>query len=186
VIASSRSMRESDKPSAPIADRAKGAENRIEGDALQRRCAPCAHHLRFAFGSGGGPYAGIARPYHLSESSPAMNANRSQSTCERVSVRGDKICRERVCASQRPGGVLAPRFVLSQRRDGNRRSGLRDCRRKPGVLSETTGNRICAGLGGGGGSPDRTSLRVLFPANREKNREFRENRPTSLILTSFL
>jgi hypothetical protein len=108
-----------------------------------------------------------------------MNANRSQSTCERVSVRGDKICRERVCASQRPGGVLASRFVLSRRRDGNRRSGLRECRGKPGVLSETAGDRICAGLGGGGGSPDRTGLRQLFPANREKNRELRENRPSS-------
>jgi hypothetical protein len=138
-------------PRTPVADRAEGAENRIEG--------------------------AVWRPYHLSESSPAMNANRSQSTCERVSVRGDKICRERVCASQRPGGDLAPRFVLSRRRDGNRRSGLRNCRAKPGVLSETAGNRICAGLGGGGGSSDRTSLRVLFPANREKNREFHENRP---------
>jgi hypothetical protein len=28
---------------------------------------------------------------------------------ERVSVRRDKICGERVCASQRPGGVLVPR-----------------------------------------------------------------------------
>jgi hypothetical protein len=109
-----------------------GAENRIEGT--------------------------VWRPYHLSESSPAMNANRSQSTCERVSVRGDKICRERVCASQRPGGVLAPRFVLSHRRDRNRRSGQRECRGKPGVLSETAGNRICAGLGGG-----RTRIRTLDP-----------------------
>jgi hypothetical protein len=36
------------------------------------------------------------------------NANQSQPTCERVSVRGDKIRRETVCASQRPGGIFAP------------------------------------------------------------------------------
>jgi hypothetical protein len=34
--------------------------------------------------------------------------NRSQSTCESVSVRGDKICREKGGASQRPGGIFAP------------------------------------------------------------------------------
>ena len=112
-------------------------------------------------------------PLSPPEFSPAMNANRSQSTCERVSVRGDKICRERVCASQRPGGVLAPAIRPLHRRDANRRSGLRECRGKPGVLSETAGNRICAGLGGG-----RTRTRTLDPLIKSRCR------PTSVSFDS--
>jgi hypothetical protein len=87
-----------------------------------------------------------------------MKAIRSQSTCERVSVRGDKICRERVCASQRPGGILPPRSAVTRSRDRKLRSRLRECRGKPGAFPETAGNRICAGLGGG-----RTRTRTLDP-----------------------
>ena len=39
------------------------------------------------------------------------------------------------------------------------------------------------GLRGGGCSPHRTGLHRKFPANREKNREFRGNRPSAAILT---
>jgi hypothetical protein len=35
----------------------------------------------------------------------AFKAKVAIATCERVSVRGDKICRETVCASQGPGGI---------------------------------------------------------------------------------
>jgi hypothetical protein len=38
------------------------------------------------------------------------------------------------------------------------------------------------GMGGGGCSPHRTGLQLKFPANREKNREFRGNRPPEAIL----
>jgi hypothetical protein len=53
---------------------------------------------------------------------------------ERVSVCWDKICQERVCASQRPGGVLASRSAVSRSRDRRLRSGLCECRGKPGVF----------------------------------------------------
>ena len=80
-----------------------------------------------------------------------MNANRSQSPCERVSVRGDKTCRERVCASQRPGGSLPPRSAVTRSRDWRLRSGPPECRGKPGGFPETPGNRICVGLRSGAG-----------------------------------
>ena len=69
--------------------------------------------------------------------------------CERVSVRGDKICRERVCASQRRGGILPPQSADSRGRDRRLRSSLRECRGKPGVFPETARNRLNARLRGG-------------------------------------
>ncbi len=80
---------------------------------------------------------------------PAANANRSQSTFEPVSVRGGEICRERVFACQRPGGILHPRSTATRRRDRKRRPSPRESRGIQGVFTETAGNRICTGLGGG-------------------------------------
>jgi hypothetical protein len=97
---------------------------------------------------------------------------------ERVSVRGDKICRERVCASQRRGGILPPQSAVTRSRDWKGRSGLRECRGKPGVFRETAGNRICAGLRGGGCSSNRTGLRGNSRLNA-KNREFLVKIPVS-------
>ena len=82
---------------------------------------------------------------------PAANANRSQSTFEPVSVRGGEICRERVFACQRPGGILHPRSTATRRRDRKRRPSPRESRGIQGVFTETAGNRICTGLGGGAG-----------------------------------
>jgi hypothetical protein len=58
--------------------------------------------------------------------------------------------------------------------------------RKVKDFPNAPGNRNCAGLRGGGGSPIRTGLCRIFPANREKNREFRENRPSQSILKRLL
>src|ERR1700694_5181617 len=82
---------------------------------------------------------------------PATNANRSRSTFYPVSVRGGKICRERVFACQRPGGILHPRSAVTRRRDRKRRPGPRESRGTEGFFTETAGNRICTGLRGGAG-----------------------------------
>jgi hypothetical protein len=94
---------------------------------------------------------------------PAMDANRSQSTVERVSARGDKICLERVCASQRPGAVLAPRSAVSRSGDRRLRSGLRECRGKPGVFPETARNRLIAKLRGGAGRTQTSNQAIMRP-----------------------
>jgi hypothetical protein len=100
-----------------------------------------------------------------------MNANRSQSPCERVSVLGDKICRERVCASQRPGGILPPRSAVSRSRDRRLRSGPRECRGKPGVFPETARNRLIARLRGGDSKTRTACLLVMGiePVSKRSN-----------------
>jgi hypothetical protein len=99
--------------------------------------------------------------------------------CEPVSV--DMRTRLRPRGQNLPGKGLrepetgrrfGPAKRPSQRRDGNRRSGLRKCRGKPGVLSETAGNRICAGLGGG-----RTRTRTLDPLIKSQLLTLQSTRP---------
>jgi hypothetical protein len=107
----------------------------------------------------------LRRPLRL-QRPPAMNANRSQSPCERVSVRGDKICRERVCASQRPGGILPPQFAHTQSRDRKRRPRSRECPGKLGVLPETAENRIRTRLRGGPGRTRTCNHSIMSASGR--------------------
>jgi hypothetical protein len=51
-----------------------------------------------------------------------------------------------------------------------------------GLFDESPEILLRVGLRGGGCRPHRTGLRLKFPANREKNREFPVNRPPESIL----
>jgi hypothetical protein len=63
----------------------------------------------------------------------------------------EKICRERVCASQRLGGFLPQLSALTRRRDRKCRSRPRQSRGRQRVFPETAGNQNLPGLRGGPG-----------------------------------
>jgi hypothetical protein len=95
-------------------------------------------------------------------------SNQSQSAVEPVSVSAANSRRETVCRSQRPGGDFGATASYYK----GQRLGSVATRRKSKIFLQATGNRLCAGLRGGGRIPATTGLQPKFPANRENNREF--------------
>jgi hypothetical protein len=100
-------------------------------------------------------------------------ANRSQSRREPVSVRRDKICRETVCTSQRPGGVFHPRPARHRRRDRNRGRSPCESRGMQGVSTQAAGNQICVGLRGGAGRTRNLCQAIMRDTRTSVEREGR-------------
>jgi energy-coupling factor transporter ATP-binding protein EcfA2 len=103
---------------------------------------------------------------------------------EPVSVRGANSCRETVWRGQRPRRYFWRRLHILRDRDWPLSRLLRQSPGKLKTFSLAAGNRLCAGLRGGGRTPPRPVSNTKFPDNREINREFFDFGPFWAILAS--